>query len=486
MRSFLFVGFLGFLIAVYYSSTTPSAHAPNVKSHENELQDILQGLKVHSKHGTKPSCNRIAIGYNANLDLIVKAIDTLRELNITSQLSASDYQDHEKIETIAEFYQTFMHFFEKGSAAERFVADKVVWNQIVAASKRSQHQHWFVGGNAALMGNRFAKEGCSVLLGGAVAHNQKLASLLDPSIEISRGQSNFSPAEDEIHLILEYEKGAQWGTATSPRANRFIMHSDRTNSRMESMEPFHEDLLTLTQQHQPLDLLVISGLHLLDGQPAEYRQQRLNVVLGLFSNATVLPLTVPTHVELASIGELSYIEQLMDTLVPHSDSLGLNEQELGSVYKALGGNKYQASDFKDPKVETVLEAIQMIFHHAHKAQLQGRSLKRVHFHCLAFHLIVQTTASGWPSPVRAVTAGSLAATKQACDNEDIQVSAVELHLPLQFNTHSGTMDAHSGVASWSEGGLEYALAPVLVCKKPTKTVGLGDAISAVGLLYHKS
>ena len=96
-------------------------------------------------------------GYNSNLDLIVKAVDTLTELNLTTSLGLSEYQDHEKLSTLSEFYQTFMHFFDKGSAAERFVSDKNVWNEIVEASKRATNQHWFIGGNAALMGNRFAK-----------------------------------------------------------------------------------------------------------------------------------------------------------------------------------------------------------------------------------------------------------------------------------------------------------------------------------------
>jgi ADP-dependent phosphofructokinase/glucokinase len=38
------------------------------------------------------------------------------------------------------------------------------------------------------------------------------------------------------------------------------------------------------------------------------------------------------------------------------------------------------------------------------------------------------------------------------------------------------------VAAWTEGELELFYAPVLVCKAPTKTVGLGDAISTVGLV----
>jgi hypothetical protein len=33
--------------------------------------------------------------------------------------------------------------------------------------------------------------------------------------------------------------------------------------------------------------------------------------------------------------------------------------------------------------------------------------------------------------------------------------------------------------------INYWIAPVMVCKKPVGTVGLGDAISSMGLMYSK-
>ena len=40
----------------------------------------------------------------------------------------------------------------------------------------------------------------------------------------------------------------------------------------------------------------------------------------------------------------------------------------------------------------------------------------------------------------------------------------------------------NGYVAWQRDNLDYFMSPVYVCRKPLKTVGLGDAISSAGLL----
>ncbi len=42
----------------------------------------------------------------------------------------------------------------------------------------------------------------------------------------------------------------------------------------------------------------------------------------------------------------------------------------------------------------------------------------------------------------------------------------------------------TAVSVVSNDNIKLYICPVLVCKRPLKTVGLGDAISASGLLYN--
>jgi len=87
----------------------------------------------------------------------------------------------------------------------------------------------------------------------------------------------------------------------------------------------------------------------------------------------------------------------------------------------------------------------------------------------------------------AVAAASLATTRQACDSERIKADSVDVLMPPSFlvSTDHGPQRfvTEHGTAQWRHKGISFYLAPVLVCRAPTKTVGLGDIISATGLLY---
>lgn len=60
-----------------------------------------------------------------------------------------------------------------------------------------------------------------------------LADLLHPDMVVP--SSGHIP-EDEVHLILEFNKGETWGKYTAPRANRFIVTHDRTNAEMRPLD----------------------------------------------------------------------------------------------------------------------------------------------------------------------------------------------------------------------------------------------------------
>lgn len=83
--------------------------------------------------------------------------------------------------------------------------------------------------------------------------------------------------DDEIHLIMEYSRGELWGPSTAPVATRFITSSDGSNSKMSHMEAFFSSFKTFRP-----DLIIFSGLHLLEGQPDDMWKERFeNLQRGL-------------------------------------------------------------------------------------------------------------------------------------------------------------------------------------------------------------
>ena len=147
----------------------------------------------------------------------------------------------------------------------------------------------------------------------------------------------------------------------------------------------------------------------------------------------------------------------------------------------------------------------------------GPRLSRVHFHSYAYHIVAVREGPGrraWPRAGASVAAGAVAATLQACNatarggESALHGNDLDLVAPARFwaSTSAGDDDelpyeerterefvkldatkelAGAGaVGTWTRGDVTFHYVPVLVCKEPTGTVGLGDAISAAGLVRH--
>lgn len=219
----------------------------------------------------------------------------------------------------------------------------------------------------------------------------------------------------------------------------------------------------------------------MDGKKQEFSKDIITKILSFIHND--LSLSIPVHLELASIGDLELMKYLSMNILPFVDSLGLNEQELGLIFFSLNGEKnLTQNSFKNPQIKTIINSIKFIFQkmknfsHIEKT----RQLSRIHFHCLTFHLIAEKipTFFHWKNTEKSIVAGSLESTKQACEFKN-----VEILMEAQKDNYSNFNSSYP-VSIWYEEDIHFYLCPVLVCKNPSKTVGLGDSISSTALIYQ--
>lgn len=129
----------------------------------------------------------------------------------------------------------------------------------------------------------------------------KLRELMPPSISIPE-LSNIP--RDEVHLIMEYSVGDTWGNLQAPVANRFISSFDESNSKMTMLESFFMSL----ESFRP-DLIIMSGLHLLEGQTKEFFNEKIKT---LKDRLHAVPKYIPVHLELASMSSGSFLEAILD------------------------------------------------------------------------------------------------------------------------------------------------------------------------------
>lgn len=168
--------------------------------------------------------------------------------------------------------------------------------------------------------------------------------------------------------------------------------------------------------------------------------------------------------------------------------MGLNEQELAFIAHAAGGpHNDLINEEGQPPVHKISDIMHWVLTNFARSERNPNSkLTRIHFHSLTYHIIGYVNGT-WTNVDSAVAAGARIAGKQACDDPDLISEKLELRVPRTFKLYTGDtereLNPSEPVMTWARGGFSYVFSPVLVCKKPVKTVGLGDAISATGLLF---
>ncbi|KAL7873152.1 hypothetical protein AOLI_G00122230 [Acnodon oligacanthus] len=447
---------------------------------DERLDAVLSSLlraerKVGINNVARP---RVAIGFGGCVDIIVDGVTLLNKIGLrpTDQPLHHDY-----IENAEQLAQSFAYFFAPGAASERFVMNDTLFSQLVEASRELPGNRWSVGGNAPVMAGRMASEGCDVLLGGSFSPD--FNDVLSQHITVAGNIVE----EPDIHLILEYPSGATWGQYTSRRANRYIVHSDDHNPYLDSMEEFEKRL----QSFKP-DLLVVGGLQMMDNFPFKHgeREALLSHLTWILSSASS---QTNVHFEMASFVDEGLMSDLLEFVLPHADSLGMNEQELPNLLSLFRGSNVTVLSDPNPRVATVLDQMRELYrlvNQQHKEAATGRPLTRLHVHTLAFQAMIVTRGSQWKNTMSAVAKASLTANRHVCGSADIDTSKARLIMDESFSVsrREGSqripLQESRPVSCWTEDDYEICVAPVLVCTEVYQTAGGGDNISAAGLVLQ--
>lgn len=288
-------------------------------------------------------------------------------------------------------------------------------------------------------------------------------------------------AEEEVHMILEYSSEEKWGELKSFCANRVIFSHDVSNSKMAALEHIEEAVSKFSP-----DLVVLSGAHMLEAQSEEFWVQRLR------DAATILEtISAPVHWELATVGNVQFCRNMAEVLFPRVESLGLNEQEL--LFIARSSKAPFVNDMPSkPGIDHIPDLLHWLMVTFSSRSEKSAVLTRVHLHTLSFHIIATVEGGPWTHNKEAVMAGAQIAGLQSCGVDTFNSTLFKVLLPNEFHISATDtklskrlLTAVDGWTEWSRDGILYYLSPVLVCKNPSKTVGLGDAITATGLLYSQ-
>ncbi|KFD51041.1 hypothetical protein M514_08082 [Trichuris suis] len=485
--------------------------------------------------------SKILVGFNSDVDLIVSGTKLLTDLNVMPSIAAS----HHDISTIQQLEEVFSLSFSRGLPAERYVSDPDLFTDLVnhadskassseallskqqklfpkvelpQGERSSQHIPSFlmlplmtssvlflssravhvqklnkyylqaaIGGNAALIANNIASkfERVKVLLVGPIG--PKLKALLHPGVSM---QNSTIIPRDEIHLIMEFRYGETWGDYVAPGYSRFITSHDYFSGSSIVI-----DMLFNTIPLFRPDLIVLSGVHLLEFQPTELWLEKLTLIKRHLNQAKR---KTPIHLELGHMSNVTFVKKFMSKVLPFVDSLTLSEQEL-MILSHVGGGPYadhfpmKSITIHPHKATEILNWL--LLHYGPGGDESSKQryyrLRRVHVHSLTFHMLA-SRGPDWSNGAASLAAGALAAAEEACGTVREPLSAKSLELRInEVHIVDKTMErkyrfnALNPIHSWMREDVLFIYTPVLLCRHPAKTVGVAQAVDAAALMYSQ-
>lgn len=470
-----FLAVLAVLAGLYYRNTEDVL--------QKRLSALLHGLeRLESKHliTNKP---KVAVGYGICTDIYV---DAKYLLLYSNEIGPPEHFD--EINTEEQLLKSFAYYFRHGAAAERYMPNRTLFDQLVTRARSFPSSYSTIGGNAAIMALRFAREGCDVIL--AAKLTRSLHQMIPQVINVIGGEVK----RDDVHLVLEYKSGDMWGPYSSTRANRYIIHNDENNPVISSFNAFDRILSTTN-----LDLLVVSGLQMMDNYPFE-EGEREQILQKVNKQMVSRPLHTKIHFEMASFVDDKLLSELCNLIIPFADSLGMNEQEIANLYNSMYYGNISLVANSTPRVATVLDQMRVLFK---LIRLRGnsipnsRTLTRMHVHTLAYQAIFTVKDTVWKNTMAAAAKASLTAHRHVCATSNIDIQKASLVMDESFstsNTHGTRMplDVDKPVSCWEETlsvkeeniPVEVCVAPVLICTQAAQTAGGGDNISSAGLVLQ--
>ena len=362
----------------------------------------------------------------------------------------------------------------------RFVSNKEFFRKFVQKVREHKSTRTMLGGSGYQMARRFVEEGCKTLVAADFTKESRM--LVPDGIAIAGDIAE----HDDIHLLLEYPLGSTWGSYSSPRGNRLVLHSDENNPYLKSLDKFQ----AMLGDFKP-SAVIVSGLHMMDNFPFK-EGERANLLRKLKKFIQSVPEVIPVHFEMGVFHEEKLMDDLLEYVFPYADSLGLNEQELPNLYSKLMLGKVKKSSSQKPRVAKALDLMRAIYQKMRDSRPDDskRQLTRIHMHTLAFQVVMTTSKSIWKNNKAAAAKASLTATRWVCGSTTIDTAKSRMFMDDSFSvslltdSHRVPFNASAPVSCWDEKGYELCVAPVLVCTQIFQTGGGGDNISSAGLLLQ--
>ncbi len=429
--------------------------------------------------------SNVFVGFNANIDAIIYIDETFEKILAENNISKDNLKEKElkNINTQKEFLQILAKSIMGSNEMEIATKNKKLTQWIENTFNIREYR---IGGQAGIMSKFLDNLGLRVVF-STPKLSDKMALLLPKTLIIPNtgGLKKIKDAkkseDTKTNYIFEYKKGTSLFGKKTPRADRFILAT-----RPKGLEPrFHNNATyEFLSFFELVDRAIISGFQALSAQDKndfEKAHKQIEKIKKINPELKI-------HVEEAYVTDRRVSDEILDFVVRHVHSMGLNEVELAKTLSATGIIKKAKAMEKSnySLLECYLGA---------KEIFEKMKLQRIHMHTYNYCMVLLSKDYGTsPEKMRDGLLFALLCAAVKASNGSVSsindIKKVETSLNTQglqeitrtqkeLGLCEGFMD--SGICDMDSHFL--IAVPSKISEKLKSTVGLGDVVSSSAFVY---
>ena len=325
-----------------------------------------------------------------------------------------------------------------------------------------------LGGTSAIVANHLAGIGFQPVL-HTPSRGRRLAALIDSNVRCATrngllqfGQVAISSEVDPPHIIVQFFAGAVLRigrkSITCPHSNRVILGHDNAAALLPIDREFSD---WLARGDIPISAGVWCGFNRLDRRivKTRFHQMESDIRNAMTSNRSAVH-----HFEASDAREPEVRQCMCDTVLRSRASVGMNEQEIGTLFEHYGITSCPGDGWKE-----YLRSVSVL------AGLLDADTVVVH----AEQFVIGTSRTlSIPHLAASLAAGCIVAASRAADGGFVTTNKIRNVLEY-FAIRSGR--AHQLTVELTRGVYLAVMLPTIDIGPPRYSIGLGDSFVA-GLL----
>jgi ADP-dependent phosphofructokinase/glucokinase len=402
----------------------------------------------------KPQLDPVITGFNANIDRVIPVTPAI--LRSFERLAVQGF------DAIRDRLEQSMRYC---SADEVFISEPPVYRKLSESFSLSGTLS--VGGQAGIAAVHLRRLGIPSVTCAVPGAGERTCALLQNADAIPLTfESGAGDRSDIIHLIFEYSPDlVPLADHIVPRSNRFIVSPVHDSSTViipdASVNSFLEQISACRRAF-------LSGYQYLRTE-----KEFVTAARQIRMIRSVHPL-MRTHVECVSGIDRNVMAMMLRHIIPNTDSIGLNERELGLFMHTLQApDPASAAIPHSSPVACVRDAI---------ALADATGVPRIHLHTFGYYILILKSETTKPELSRNAL---LFAARMTADTAGLGEPVLSREGLLAYAAVRDVFGPDETPGIFWANDRVVVLVPVYIAQNIHKTTGLGDILSSTAFVADR-